>query len=742
MNRRIAKRTPALRRWHILLAAACVAALSLFILFHKSPNGPSTPPVPVSAPESAATKPQPTTLGWPARIGLVAGDGIDGWHDGPAAQARFSDPWGIAIDARGNVYIADAGNANRIRKIAADGTVSTLAGEHEGFKDGLGAAAEFNTPSGLVLDAAGNLYVADTGNHAIRKITPQGAVTTLAGTGTAGWSDGPAAQAQFNAPIGVAVDKNGKVYVADTYNDRIRAIGTDGIVSTLAGGDGPDYGDGIGTDASFDTPCALAVDDGGMVWVADTGNGAIRRITPDGKVSTFARETMLDDKVLLHRPLSLALTHDGYLYVGDMAHGMLLQFAPDAHMAVLTGASGDNDRFVRPAGIALDGNGALHLTDAPSHRIHVIRPIAVNAPADMSSPIGPAPDAPPPDTQGRWPMQPQNERHEVVGTVGEVRGNGKVLDHLHDGLDIHNEVGSRVLAIADAKIEDPFSTWATGELREGIALETLSYIHTKVGRNSKDEPLDEARFQLLRDDKGAVDRVRVRRGTRIKVGDVLGTTNAMAHVHLSWGETGFKRNAIAIGFTGFADHVPPHIESIQIQNATGRALTQKQHGRLIVPRDAKGVAIVVEAWDQVDGNEARRRLGLYSIGYQILNKDGSPAPGFDTPRITQTFDRLPADSAAAAIAYAPASGITVYGSATTRFRYLVTNSLRAGRAETGTWQTDSLSPGDYIVRIFASDYVGNMAAKNRDLPVTLMDPADIEPPKPPPKAKPKRNTSK
>ncbi|MFT3791024.1 MAG: NHL repeat-containing protein [Rudaea sp.] len=613
-NRRTTKRTSALPRRLIPLAAALVAALSFFILFHRYSTEPSAPPA--SKSESAAAKPKPTALGWPARIVLVSGDGIDGLRDGPAAQARWSDPWGIAVDARGNVYVADAGNANRIRRIAADGSVSTLAGGGEGFKDGSGAAAEFNTPSGLALDAAGNLYVADTGNHAIRKITPQGAVTTLAGTGTAGYRDGPAAQAQFDAPIGVAVDRSGKVYVADTYNDRIRAIGTDGVVSTLAGGDAPDYGDGTGAEASFDTPCALTVDDGGTVWVADTGNGAIRRIAPDGKVSTFARATALDDKVLLRRPLSLALARDGTLYVGDVAHGRVLQFAPDARMAVLTGASGDGDRFVRPTGLVLDADGSLRLTDAPSHRIHAIRPAAANALAEAPSPIGPAPDAPPPDTQGRWPMRPQNARHEIVGTVGEVRGDGKILDHLHDGLDIHNDVGARVLAIAEAKIEDPLATWAAGELREGISLETLSYIHTKVGRNAKDEPIDEARFQLFRDDKGAVDRVRVRRGTRFGVGDALGTTNAMAHVHLIWGENGFMRNAIALGFTGFADHVPPHIENMQIQTADGRALAQKRHGRLIVPRDAQGVSIVVEAWDQVDGNEARRRLGLYSIGYQ------------------------------------------------------------------------------------------------------------------------------
>lgn len=729
MNRRVAKQASALRRWHVLPPAALVAALLLFILFHKSTT--QSPPTSAPKPEQTATQPKPTAAGWPARIALVSGDGIDGLRDGPAAQARWSDPWGIAIDAHGAMYVADAGGSNRIRRIASDGVVSTLAGGREGFADGIGAAAMFHTPSGLALDKAGNLFVADTGNHAIRKVTPQGAVTTLAGTGTAGWRDGPAAQAQFNGPIGVAVDAAGKVYVADTYNDLIRVIDLDGMVTTLAGGDAPGYADGIGAAAGFDTPCALAVDAAGTLWVADTGNGAIRRIARDDKVDTFARATMLGDKVLLRRPLSLALTDDGYLYIGDMAQGRVLQFAPDAQMAVLAGAR-DGERFVRPAGIALVAAGGLRLTDAASHRVHELVPAATTPGVPSPQSIGPAADAPPPDTDGRWPVRPQNVRHEIVGTVGEARGayHGDALDHLHDGLDIHNNVGASVLAIADAKVEDPLPVWGVGELREGLSIEALSYIHMRVGRNLKDEALDPARFQLLRDAAGALERVRVRRGTRFSAGDVLGTTNAMAHVHLTWGDWGYTRNALALGFRDFVDHVPPRIDGVQIEDADGKAFAQKRRGRLVVPRGARGVAIVVEAWDQVDGNEARRRLGLHSLGYQLLDKDGRPLPGFEQPRMTLVFDRIPADSAATKVAYAANSGITVYGSAATRFRYVVTNTVRDGNFATGSWRTDQLPAGDYTVRIIASDYAGNVASRGRDLPIALMEPADIAPPKP------------
>jgi hypothetical protein len=131
------------------------------------------------------------------------------------------------------------------------------------------------------------------------------------------------------------------------------------------------------------------------------------------------------------------------------------------------------------------------------------------------------------------------------------------------------------------------------------------------------------------------------------------------------------------------------------------------------------VSIVVDAYDQVDRNLPRRRLGLYRLGYQLLRPDGTPAPGFDEPRINVEFERLPPRRDAVRIAYADASGITVYGSAATRFLYVATNLVRDGRAEQGFWRTSELPPGDYVLRIFAADYAGNIATERRDLPVTI-----------------------
>jgi len=173
------------------------------------------------------------------------------------------------------VYVADYYN-NRIRKITPEGLVSTLAGSTEGFRDGDGRSAQFNGPYGVAVDAAGNVYVADGDNHLIRKITPEGLVSTLAGS-TRGSADGVGTSAQFNYPYGVEVDAAGTVYVADYYNNRIRKVTPEGLVSTLAGST-EGFRDGLGRSAQFNRPSGVAVDAAGNVYVADSFNNRIRRI--------------------------------------------------------------------------------------------------------------------------------------------------------------------------------------------------------------------------------------------------------------------------------------------------------------------------------------------------------------------------------------------------------------------------------------------------------------------------------
>jgi sugar lactone lactonase YvrE len=189
----------------------------------------------------------------------------------------------LAVDIAGNVYVADTDN-NTIRKVTPTGAVTTLAGlaGSSGSADGTGSDARFRVPSGVAVDSAGNVYVADSGNHTIRKVTPAGVVTTLAGLeGSVGSTDATGNDARFNIPVGVAVDGTGNVYVADTYNHTIRKVTAAGVVTTLAGLAGSAGSeDGTGSAAGFDHPAGVAVDDAGILYVADTRNYTIRKGYP------------------------------------------------------------------------------------------------------------------------------------------------------------------------------------------------------------------------------------------------------------------------------------------------------------------------------------------------------------------------------------------------------------------------------------------------------------------------------
>lgn len=218
---------------------------------------------------------------------------------GAAAVAGGSGPGGFAgltsltVDTAGNVFVTDNGNAV-VRKITPQGVASVFAGKvgEQGARDGPAANARFMTPRGIAVDAAGNLYVADEGNSNIRKITPAGAVTTLAGSaGNSGSENGTGTAARFAAPRALAVDAAGNVYVADTDNHTIRQVTPAGAVTTLAGLAGAAGNtDGPGDNARFSEPRGVAVDATGNVFVADTGNAAVRQITPARAVSTVAAE--------------------------------------------------------------------------------------------------------------------------------------------------------------------------------------------------------------------------------------------------------------------------------------------------------------------------------------------------------------------------------------------------------------------------------------------------------------------
>ena len=323
-------------------------------------------------------------------ITLAGKAGLPGSYDGTGAAAQFDSAEGIAVDASGNVYVADTNN-QIIRKITPGGTVSTLAGTPyvTGSTDGPGAAARFNYPCGIAVDAAGNVYVADTFNSTIRKITPMGVVSTLAGTaGVTGSADGNGAAAQFNHPPSVAADAAGNVYVADIYNNSIRKITSGGVVSTLAGGTWGSA-DGTGAAAQFGNPQGVTVDVAGNIYVAEISN-LIRRITPVGVVTTIAGTAGgtgstdgTGSAARFNYPRGVAVDISGNLYVADTFNNTIRKITPGTVVSTWAGTAGFdgsadgasfNARFLNPQGLAVDVTGNTYVADTSNQTIRKITP--------------------------------------------------------------------------------------------------------------------------------------------------------------------------------------------------------------------------------------------------------------------------------------------------------------------------------------------------------------------------------
>jgi len=330
----------------------------------------------------------------PTVVTTLAGDGTAAWLDATGTAAQFDGPNAVAVDTAGNLYVADAFN-NRIRKIVlATGVVTTLAGDGTpGFANGTGTAAQFKNPNGVAVDTAGNLYVADSGNQLIRKIViATGAVTTLAGDGTAGFVNGIGTAAQFSMPLGVAIDTAGNLYVPEMGNASIRKIViSSGVVTTLAGGTSG-FADGIGTLAKFNGPNAVAVDTAGNnLYVADTSNHRIRQIVlATGAVTTLAGSTWgfadgTGAAAQFNNPGGVAVDTAGNLYVGDSSNhrirkivissGDVTTLAGDGTGAWLDGI-GTAAQFNGPDEVAIDSAGNLYVADRNNNRIRLISPPA------------------------------------------------------------------------------------------------------------------------------------------------------------------------------------------------------------------------------------------------------------------------------------------------------------------------------------------------------------------------------
>jgi sugar lactone lactonase YvrE len=314
-----------------------------------------------------------------AGTGLVAG-GADG------RPGTFNAPYGIAIDGAKTLYVTDTVN-NTIRKITPAGVVSTLAGSAGliGSTNGTGAAARFNFPVGIGVDAGGNVYVSDSKNFIIRKITPAGEVSTFAGAPSQlGSTDGTGSAARFFLPSGLAVDSAGNVYVAEQGNHLIRKITPGGVVSTLAGGvQQPGFADGNGTAARFNMPFGLAIDASGNVLVADAGNNAIRRVSPSGVVTTVAGATTAgaidgaSGAARFNQPRGVSVDSGGNLYVADYGNQLLRYITTGGVVSSLAGTAGvpgtadsvgASARFYDPVGVVADGT-AVFVVDSSNNLI-------------------------------------------------------------------------------------------------------------------------------------------------------------------------------------------------------------------------------------------------------------------------------------------------------------------------------------------------------------------------------------
>ena len=335
------------------------------------------------------------------RVSTLAGNSSAGFNDATGGGANFNGPTGLAFDGSGILYVADAGN-NRIRKIViATGVTTTLAGNGgNGNNDGTGTGASFSYPSSVAY-SSGNLYVADQGNHLIRKIVvATGVTTTLAGArimnefgdyiGDAGYNDATGTAAQFNGPAGVACDASGNVYVGDQGNRRIRKImAATGVTTTLAGNSRNGSADGTGTAAQFSVPTGVAYDGSGNLYVSDYGNHLIRKIV----LATAAVTTLAGNGVAgntngtgttaqFNVPTRLACDGSGNVYVADRDNYVIRKIVVATGAVTTlagTGAPGFADgtgtiaRFYNPFGVACDGSGNVYVADQGNQRIRVIR---------------------------------------------------------------------------------------------------------------------------------------------------------------------------------------------------------------------------------------------------------------------------------------------------------------------------------------------------------------------------------
>ncbi len=354
----------------------------------------------------------PAPVGAQNYVTTLAGTGSAGFVNGDTSIASFNSPFGICLDAEGNVYLADAYN-HCIRKIATDGQVSVFAGSGTaGYMDGPAELAKFNQPLNICFDPEGNMYVSDFLNQRIRKISTNMLVSTVAGTGVAGWQNGPVDEAKFNYPRGICLDDTGNIYIGDSWNHRIRRISTDGTVMDWAGGGTVmgvqsvgDYIDAGDTAARFYTPCELSIDQYNNIFVADAYNHRIRKIAPDRMVSTVAGSGGFGpngggfgngsvNEAQFNTPTACHVIPDGTVFVGDGSNQRVREISIYGYVTTFAGSgtAGFEDgpdslaAFNFPRGTVLDiPMNRLYVVDFNNHAVRIIHLVPVTGTGETAA---------------------------------------------------------------------------------------------------------------------------------------------------------------------------------------------------------------------------------------------------------------------------------------------------------------------------------------------------------------------
>ena len=315
-------------------------------------------------------------------VTTVAGDGTPSFADGPVMSAKFHFPEDVVVARDGTIYVTDGDNS-RIRKIAG-GQVSTFAGGSFGIENGNGPSAEFKYPFSVTLDANGNMYTSDIRDSRIRKLNSSADAFFYGGTDERGFADGNADTARFGEETSVAVDDEGNVYVVDSQNNRVRKISVSGTVSTIAGSDAAGFRDGKGQAAQFNFPDGIAIDKQGNLYVSDGANYCIRKINSSGEVSVFAGHGGLfgvaDGDAGAARfdfPTDMVIDKDGNLYVLDISR--VRKISPSGIVSTIAGSTdgfadgdGATAKFFTPDGLGIDSEGNIYVADTNNNRIRKI----------------------------------------------------------------------------------------------------------------------------------------------------------------------------------------------------------------------------------------------------------------------------------------------------------------------------------------------------------------------------------